>query len=383
METTPQSRRNGGPAGPPAAAGQDTVPPGATARLLRADPDLACWVRELETAALPPAEVRLSAGGELAETLLDLAVPHEDVNPLVAARAALDDGLGWLLDRCVRVLVRDMGVAAADPAEEADASDEGDAPHEAAGIATGPVRRFGPALPALPAGTGPAGHWFPALVFAAALPHTLAYHRAHGVPPEVSRRTLADLGRQLALHRRRHGTGGVVNAHWLVNHFRGVLYQLGRLQFERTRLGGAMGRAVAAAGLPSGPGGPALGVHVPDFRGPLTPEACQESVDRAREFFRSHFPQEHYPVAVCHSWLLDPQLADHLPAEANIVRFARRFRPGYPEREVADRETVGFVFGDGDLPFGTLPRRSTLERAIADHLAAGGHWYGGNGWFAL
>jgi hypothetical protein len=303
------------------------------------------------------------AGQALAETLVDLAVPYEEINAVLAARAALDrePDLAELLASHVRELVGEMGAVGGGP---------------------GGGVLLGPEMEALP-GRGPAGHWLPLLVFAAVRPHTLAYHRAHAVPAEVSRRTLADTGRHVAVHRRRHGAAGLADVRWLARHFRGVIYQLGRLQYERTRLGGKTGRAAAAAGLRLGPGDPALGVHVPDFSGPLDPEACDASVALAREFFPRHFPGESYTIATCHSWLLDPQLAAYLPAGSNIVRFQRRFRPAYPAGDPDDRTTIGFVFGDPGLAPGALPGRTALERAVRDHLASGGHWRGGNGWFAL
>ncbi|MEE4542110.1 acyltransferase domain-containing protein [Streptomyces sp. V4-01] len=311
--------------------------------------------------------VEAPAGAALADTLVDLAVPYQDVNAVVAARAALDrePDLAELLASHVRELVRDMGVVGGGP-----------------GGGPGGGTLLGPPMEPLP-GRGPAGHWLPLLVFTAVRPHTLAYHRAHGVPAEVSRRTLADTGRHVAAHRRRHGTAGLADVSWLARHFRGVIYQLGRLQYERTRLGGRTGRAAAAAGLALGPGDPALGVHVPDFSGPLDPGACDESVALAREFFARHFPDESYTIATCHSWLLDPQLAAYLPAGSNIIRFQRRFRPAYPTGAPDDRTTIGFVFGDPELPPDALPARTALERAVRDHLASGGHWRSGNGWFTL
>lgn len=42
----------------------------------------------------------------------------------------------------------------------------------------------------------------------------------------------------MVLHRRRHGLGGVLVPGWLALHFPGEPYQLGRLQFQRLRLGG-------------------------------------------------------------------------------------------------------------------------------------------------
>ena len=162
----------------------------------------------------------------------------------------------------------------------------------------------------------------------------------------------------MAVHRRRVGTGGLLIPGWLGLHFRGEIYQLGRLQFQRSRLGGRTGEAVRAAGLPLGPEDFALDVHVPGFLGPITPEACDRSLALAREFFARHFPEEPYQVATCHSWLLDPQLAGYLPKDSNIVRFQDRFRIAYEKKEAADGDPVAFVFGDPELPLDALPRRT-------------------------
>lgn len=297
-------------------------------------------------------------GTELAESLVDLAVPHENVNSILAARAALarDPGLVRRLAEAVDLFAGALG--------------------------TVPTGRDDQGMRDLPeSAQEPAHPWFATLVLAATAPHTRAYHRELGVPEDVSRRTLTDLGRQMAVYRRKFGTPGLGNTGWLSLHFRGLLYQLGRLQFERARLGGRMGRGVAAAGVATGPDGLALSVHIPDFQGPLTPEACDDSLVRAREFFPRYFPDEPFPVAVCHSWLLDPQLAAYLPPEANIVRFQRRFTLVPREEEPDDRGPVGFVFGNPDLPVASLPRDSALQRAVGDHLRSGGHFRPGHGWF--
>ncbi|MFI8893007.1 acyltransferase domain-containing protein [Streptomyces paradoxus] len=296
----------------------------------------------------------------LPETLLDLAVPHEDINDLVALRRTLtaDSGAMRLMEECVEELVRDIGEA---------------------GVEVPLAERVAEAPAAL-------SRYFAVYVFVAALPHTRSYHRERGVTADVSRRTLADLGRNMAFHRRRHGSGGVEVPQWLTHHFRGELYQLGRLQFERARLGRRTAQAVARAGPDVAPGEPCLNLHIPDFHGPLSPAACDRSLELAREFFARHFPRERYRVAVCHSWLLDPQLKHHLEPDSNIVRFQERFQPGRDPGEDAepeDTEPVRFVFGDPDLPVAGLPRRTSVERAVGDHLRAGGHWYVRHGWFRL
>jgi len=298
---------------------------------------------------------------ELPEILLDLGVPHEDINELVGLRRALtrDAGATRLLEECVEELVRDMGEPGARP-------------------------RLSDLLTArLAEAPAELGAYFSVYVFVAALPYTRAYHRERGIPADVSRRTLADLGRNMAVHRRRHGRGGVQAPRWLVHHFRGELYQLGRLQYERARLGERMASVLAAAGLDAVPAAPCLNLHIADFHGPLSPAACDRSLELARAFFALHFPEELPVAAECHSWLLDPQLKQHLPADSNIVRFQERFRVAREDSEPADTEPVQFVFGDPDLPVRSLPRRTSVERAVGDHLRAGGHWYIGHGWFPL
>ena len=191
-------------------------------------------------------------------------------------------------------------------------------------------------------------------VFLAALPAVREYHAAHGVPEDVSWASLADLGRSIEETRWATGRPGLAHAWWLTLHYRGALYRLGRLQF-----------AFEAD---------ALGVHIPRDGGRLTPEACDLAFARAREFFPAHFPEAPAAAARCTSWLLDPQLADYLGEGANIVRFGRRFELT-DELLPGDDDVIRFVFGRPRMPVDELPRSTTLERAVVDHLAAGRHWF--------
>ncbi len=318
---------------------------------LREDAAAAAWLDALD--GLDSSSTGLDSPGtgfeadELAELLLDLTVPHEDVTPLLAAGRTLLADPEWrrLVARCAAGFLAD--------------------PRTVGG-------GFGP--PRLPEGFGAPGRCLPVFAFLAALPRARAHHRELGVPAEVSRRTFADLGRQLTVHRLRYGTTGLDTPGWLRLHLRGELFQLGRLQFQRSRL--------AADWLPTA-GAPSLSLHIPDFLGPLTPAACEDSLARARAFFPRHFPAEPHTVVHCESWLLDRQLAEHLAAGSNILAFQRRFHPAAPPTDPEDATPVRYVFGRADLPPAELPRRTALERAVGDHLRAGGHWYGGRGWFAL
>jgi hypothetical protein len=292
----------------------------------------------------------------LADVLIDLGVPHQDIDESVrlSRRVRGDKEALRILEGAVADLVEGIG--------------------EIRGIVD---------VPALAGAPQPLARFFPLYVFVAALPHVRAHHRERGVPQEVGRRTLVDVGRCVAWHRRWHGTGGVLSPRWLTLHFHGELYQLGRLQFQRGRIGRRTSDFAAAAGLALEPADLALRIHVPDFMGPLSPEAVDRSLALAREFFARHYPEERHAVATCDSWLLDPQLKRYLPEDSNIVRFQQRFRAGRPPAEPEDTEPVRFVFGTTDIPLDRLPRDTVVQRTVVDHLRRGGHWYVGHGWFAL
>lgn len=314
------------------------------------------WIEYLRAVGEPDVPVRLPGREALPGLLLDLAVPHEDVDPLLAwlPDPASTPHAWWLLERCVTGLRQVMG----------------------------DVHRI-PPLPNLPQHLGPLARYLPVYAFIAALPALNEYYEERGIPEPVREATLRDLGRNMAVTRRRNGTGGLETAFWLVRHFKGTIFQLGRLQFERAPLGRRTRAAIVAAGLPiPAPDALALAVHIPEFSGPLDAPACDRSFDQAPGFFGRHFADEQFPVAVCCSWLLDSQLAEYLPAESNIIRFQRRFRPTY-RPEVNDRDIQLFVFGQAPESPASLPRTTRLERAIGDHLRAGRHWYGGYGWFPL
>jgi len=103
------------------------------------------------------------------------------------------------------------------------------------------------------------GNWLHAWALLSAVPAIRRYHEELGVTDEVSWYSLADFGLQLARYRRMHGRPGLAAANWLTLHFRGMLYRLGRLQFQRAVVPddalGVLGSAKPRLRLRS-PGGP-------------------------------------------------------------------------------------------------------------------------------
>ena len=228
------------------------------------------------------------------------------------------------------------------------------------------------------------------LVFAATSDAVHRWHHSRGIPDDVSWATLADLSRHVAQYRRRHdGETGLDTEWWLTLHWRGALYELGRLQFNLYALKTGPGGPLfwyADAELASLPaefqvGAPALGVHVP-VGAQLDAAECDASFRRAASFFPTYFPTETPRLATCTSWLLDAHLADYLPADSNIVRFQQRFTivPGALEPYT---EIFNWVFDRIPESLDELQPRSRLEHAVVDHVRAGHSWQLRTGWLRL
>ncbi|HEX6971495.1 MAG TPA: acyltransferase domain-containing protein [Limnochordia bacterium] len=78
-----------------------------------------------------------------------------------------------------------------------------------------------------------AGDLFYLLVLLSGLPRVEAFHRERAIPRDIVQATLADASLWVEEYRREHGRWGLAPRllNWLMNHFRGELYRLGRLQF--------------------------------------------------------------------------------------------------------------------------------------------------------
>lgn len=105
---------------------------------------------------------------------------------------------------------------------------------------------------------------------------------------------------------------------WLSNPFKMKLFRLGRLQF-------CMGQAevdLPEKGIVKGDN--VMEVHIPEGS-PLTPEECEASVERAKEFFEKYYPQFEYKYFTCHSWLMDDTLKEILSENSNMIKFQNMF----------------------------------------------------------
>jgi hypothetical protein len=228
----------------------------------------------------------------------------------------------------------------------------------------------------------PTYRYFYVQLLTACLPMVRAYHRSRGIPDTVSQATLADLGRNVRVHRKREGVGGLGVMWWLMLHFRGLIYQLGRLQFEQHLAGADIAASMNAAGINAADDTHVLSIHIPDFMGPMDYDACNDAIAMALDFFPRYFPDWPVEYGICNSWLLDPQLKEFLKPESNIIRFQDRFTITEDSYDSSD-SVMQFVFGKHLRDIDTITPQSSLERGILSHLRSGGKWYGRQGWFRL
>lgn len=321
--------------------------------VFRQDDTFDTWKTHLDEIGPPEGEVSLTRGEELVHQLRYLEIPEEDIPEVVrlAPSPESDPELWWFLERTVHSLGLRMGRVEGPP-------------------------RFG----MLRDINDPEYRFFYVHVFTAAMPQVQRYFRERGIPETTIQATLADLGRNVRVHRKREGIGGLGVAWWLMLHFRGMIYQLGRLQFERANLGQRGADAAADMGVRASPDGRVLSIHIPDFLGPMSPDACDASIQAAHEFFPKYFPEEPVLAGVCSSWLLDPQLKEYLRPDSNIIQFQDRFKLTSDSYNV-NNSIVQFVFGPNVDQVDHLPVRSTLERAVVAHLQSGKDWQGRFGWF--
>lgn len=306
---------------------------------LKLGENTATWLSQLDELGPPPEPVRLPRGDDARELLRRLEVPELDAEEIVAATPDpdRDPALWWLLERAHHAVVRHMGDFT--------------------------VKQHGP--PSLPYESCAAARYFHVYVFLATVPAVRRFHAELGIPDPIAWETLAQLGEMVAKHRRKYGEGGMNMQFWLTLHLRGVIYRLGRLQFNLVRRDGT----------------PLIGIHVPGTGGPLSPQACDDSLRRARPFFDRYFPEHGARMGFgTPSWIRDPQLAEYLPEESNVVRYLRRWTLTDSESfENGNDAILEFVFRYRGQSLDELPQRTTLERAVVTHLKAGRHWHARTG----
>ena len=196
---------------------------------------------------------------------------------------------------------------------------------------------------------------------------TKRMYEERGLSGEIYINSMRDITANSRLFDGRWGTD---TYKWIVLLMKLKVYRIGRFDYQPasvscdaigdggTRIGGKLIKN----------GDPAVNIHIPNGE-PLTKESRESSYRAAYEFFG--FTGD--AVFACESWLLYEGNREMLPESSNIVSFMDDFRLLHT--------TSGHDFGEMYRIFGSgcdctkpesLPRTTSVQRAYADRIAAGG-----------
>ncbi len=202
---------------------------------------------------------------------------------------------------------------------------------------------------------------FPLCVLAYLAPYALELNNKRGIAKDITVKTLKDVNVWVDNYYNRYSELGLGEFHWLVNHYTGDLFRLGRLQFRLEK---------SLDGIPEGEY--AIETHIPQGEA-LTEEKCLESFKCATTFFKKYFPQTPVKYFMCDSWLLNPNLADILNEKSNIVKFMRLWTPvsfASDNSSQAIERVFGFDFKRDNIK--NAPENTSLQKALKEYLLSGG-----------
>lgn len=202
---------------------------------------------------------------------------------------------------------------------------------------------------------------FPLCVLAYLAPLALEINNKRGIAKDITVKTLKDVNVWAQNYYARYNEYGIGEFNWLINHYTGDLFHLGRLQFRLEK---------SLEGIPEGQY--AIETHIPQGDA-LTEEKCLEAFKEAEVFFKKYFPQTPVKYFMCDSWLLNPNLAKILKEESNIVKFMRLWTP-VPFVSDNSSQAIERVFGFGFKKenLESAPENTSLQKALKNYLLSGG-----------
>lgn len=149
-----------------------------------------------------------------------------------------------------------------------------------------------------------------------------------------------------------------------------LLFRLGTLEFEYRKL-------ESVEPIPDGLqiGDPVISVHIPS-NAHLKRDQLDSSYSQARKFFSSSMISpwsEGRPKAIlCDSWLLSPTLDLLLPETSGIRIFSSDYRR-YHEQTDSNSFYRWLYQLPSPVPYHELPEKTSLQKALKQHLLSGGH----------
>lgn len=174
------------------------------------------------------------------------------------------------------------------------------------------------------------------------------------IPDMVYIDTMKCFPRFLGECEREHGRMYFDRGWWAYRQTSMSLFRVGALEYE----------------FSSYEGEPALALHIPSDA-LLSAEMVDRSLEQAKQFFQTCFPEYQYGKFICDSWLLVPQLKPLLPQNSNIRAFQERFQ--IIRQTSKDLEFIECLYQvPRDTDVARLPEATSLQRNVKTLLLNGG-----------
>ncbi len=193
-------------------------------------------------------------------------------------------------------------------------------------------------------------------------------YKEQGIDEQIIFDTFEDFKYKLNECLDSYGISGFKDTLWYFNFMRGLIFKIGRLQYEIMEY---HFQEATVGGVELKAGDTVLNVHIPSSGESFDKAARFDSYSKAYYFFRDvmHIDAKMY---VCSSWLLFPDNTKILSPKSNIVSFMDDFNIFFSYNYQNAYNVLRFMFGGMEnVPYEELPRDSSLRRAYVDWLLAG------------
>lgn len=207
--------------------------------------------------------------------------------------------------------------------------------------------------------TGVKGSIGSLLFFLSLCPAAKNFYDKKGLGRALYLDTFYDLTMKAAECKKLQGIWGTTTS-WFGRFFDLTRFKFSRLEFE--------GYEISFDYMNFKKGDKGVNIHIPED-GPLCRDQCLASYRMASEFYHK-LQKDGKILFMCSSWLLAEEIAEFMPAQSNILKFAADFDI------ISVRKEKGFP--DGWRVFGAdytkspdqLPRSTSLQRGYADYLVS-------------
>lgn len=190
------------------------------------------------------------------------------------------------------------------------------------------------------------------------LSYTKKIYDSHGIDDNIFWDTAGDI----KIWCENNQNKGLKNYRWLSNHIKGELFRIGRLQFQ---IYTCCNNALDYAKLPFDCGEKVIYIHIPQGE-KLIYDDCIKSINDAKIFFKTYFPEYKFKYFFCESWLLYEGNAQFMKKDSNILKFSSLFDIAYSVNEQS--QAIERIFGEKRKNADRYPEKTSLQKAAKEYI---------------